>query len=64
MAVALSLKTEVLEDDIPISSRRAAELLRISDRTVRRLAEAGVIRGKRVGRQWRLSKRSVLELRP
>ena len=48
-------------DEIIIPSQVAA-LLKIHVRTVYRLAEEGVIPGNRIGRNWRFSKKNILEL--
>ncbi|MFQ5899806.1 MAG: helix-turn-helix domain-containing protein [Candidatus Methylomirabilia bacterium] len=48
-------------DDI-ITPSQVAALLKIHVRTVYRLADQGVIPGNRIGRNWRFSKTSVLEL--
>lgn len=45
-----------------ITPSQVAALLKIHVRTVYRLAEAGVIPGNRIGRNWRFSKKNVLEL--
>ena len=38
-----------------------AELLQVDERTVRRLAARGELPGRKVGRDWRFSRRSVLD---
>ncbi len=54
------MELEGLEEIItPIE---VASLLRIHVKTVYRLAEQGLIPGKRIGRSWRFRKSSVLEL--
>jgi excisionase family DNA binding protein len=45
-----------------ITPSEVAALLRIHVKTVYRLAEEGLIPGKRIGRSWRFRKSSVLEL--
>ncbi len=45
-----------------ITPNEVAALLRIHVKTVYRLAEEGLIPGKRIGRSWRFRKSSVLEL--
>ena len=50
------------EVDEIITPSQVAALLKIHVRTVYRLAEAGVIPGNRIGRNWRFSKNNVLEL--
>lgn len=45
-----------------IKASQVAALLQIHVKTVYRLAQKGVIPGKRIGRAWRFSKSSVLEL--
>jgi excisionase family DNA binding protein len=49
-------------DDV-ISAQEASELLGLSKRQVTRLAESGQIEGKLLGKQWAISKSSVLELK-
>ncbi len=54
------MELEGLEEIItPIE---VASLLRIHVKTVYRLAEEGLIPGKRIGRSWRFRRSSVLEL--
>ncbi len=45
-----------------ITPIEVASLLRIHVKTVYRLAEDGLIPGKKIGRSWRFRKSSVLEL--
>ncbi len=45
-----------------ITPIEVASLLRIHVKTVYRLAEEGLIPGKRIGRSWRFRKSSVLGL--
>ncbi len=45
-----------------ITPIEVASLLRIHVKTVYRLAEQGLIPGKRIGRSWRFRRSSVLEL--
>jgi len=45
-----------------ITPTEVAALLRIHVKTVYRLAEDGLIPGKKIGRSWRFRKSSVLEL--
>ena len=45
-----------------ITPTEVASLLRIHVKTVYRLAEEGLIPGKKIGRSWRFRKSSVLEL--
>ena len=46
-----------------ISAQEAAEILGLSKRQVIRLAESGQIEGKLLGKQWAISKSSVLNLK-
>jgi excisionase family DNA binding protein len=48
-----------VESDVRISSRRAGQILQIDPRTVRRLAEQGRLEGRKIGGQWRFSKRYI-----
>ena len=50
--------------DVPLSVRRASEMLNVSVRTVQRMAERDELKASKVGKQWRISKRSVLSLLP
>ena len=54
------MKFEGLEEII--TPTEVASLLRIHVKTVYRLAEEGLIPGKKIGRSWRFRKSSVLEL--
>ena len=49
-------------DDI-ISAQAASDILGLSKRQVTRLAESGQIEGKLLGKQWAISKASVLKLK-
>jgi excisionase family DNA binding protein len=53
-----------VRDDVLISTRRAAEILHVSPRTIRRMAESEQLPATTVGGQWRLSKAYVLSLLP
>ena len=48
------------EPDI-LTVEEAAEYLRVSPSTVRRMARTGLLPGVRIGRQWRFSRRQLLE---
>jgi excisionase family DNA binding protein len=39
--------------------KEAAQLLRIAERTLRRLLQAGKMRGYRLGRQWRIPRSDI-----
>jgi excisionase family DNA binding protein len=39
-----------------------AEILRVSERTIYNLLEAGNLRGVRIGRSWRIEKEALAEL--
>ncbi len=54
------MKLEGLEEII--TPAEVASLLRIHVKTVYRLAEEGLIPGRKIGRSWRFRKSSVLEL--
>ncbi len=45
-----------------ITPAEVAELLRIHVKTVYKLAEKGLIPGKRIGRSWRFYRGNILEL--
>jgi excisionase family DNA binding protein len=40
---------------------QAAELLQLSSKTLKRLAQAGRIPGRRVGNQWRFSRHALMD---
>ncbi len=44
------------DDETLMTPREAAEYLRVSLRTIRRHLAAGTIRGRRVGKLWRIRK--------
>ncbi len=54
------MKFEGLEEII--TPTEVASLLRIHVKTVYRLAEEGLIPGRKIGRSWRFRRSSVLEL--
>ncbi len=54
------MKLEGLEEII--TPAEVASLLRIHVKTVYRLAEEGLIPGRKIGRSWRFRRSSVLEL--
>lgn len=45
-----------------LSPREAAQLLRVSERSIRRWVAAGLIRAKRVGRQIRIPRETLEEV--
>ena len=45
-----------------ITPREAAALLRIHVKTLYRLAEEGLVPGKKIGRSWRFRRSTILEL--
>jgi len=55
------LRSKKAVDEV-ITPFQVAALLKIHVKTVYRLAEAGVIPGNKIGRNWRFSKKSVLRL--
>ena len=44
-----------------LNTQEAAELLRVTPRTVKQLAAAGKIPARKVGRGWRFSRAALLE---
>jgi len=49
---------------VVISTKRVSEILQISPRTVRRMAESEQLPATKIGGQWRFSKPHVLALLP
>ncbi|MFV0318262.1 MAG: helix-turn-helix domain-containing protein [Microthrixaceae bacterium] len=47
-------------DEVVLTGTEAAELLRVSVKTVLRLARKGDIPGRKVGREWRFARADVL----
>ena len=44
-----------------LTVEQAAELLQLSGKTLKRLAQAGRIPGRRVGNQWRFSRQALMD---
>jgi excisionase family DNA binding protein len=44
-----------------LTVEQAAELLQLSAKTLKRLAQAGRVPGRRVGNQWRFSRRTLMD---
>ncbi len=51
-----------IEQQKILTVKDAAQYLRVSEMTVLRLAQQGVIRGSKVGRQWRFIREEVMQL--
>ncbi|MBA2630336.1 MAG: helix-turn-helix domain-containing protein [Thermoleophilaceae bacterium] len=53
----------VSSGDLPdvLTVEQAAELLQLSGKTLKRLAQAGRIPGRRVGNQWRFSRQGLMD---
>ncbi len=45
-----------------LTAKEAAELLKFSEATILRFAQQGTIPGKKVGRQWRFTQDTILNL--
>jgi len=60
----LQLQLRSSAGELLISTRRVAEILQISERTVRRMAESDQLAATKIGKQWRFSKAYVLSLLP
>lgn len=45
-----------------LTAKEAAEYLRFSEATILRLANQGAIPGSKIGRQWRFSQETILNL--
>lgn len=52
--------TQVREPDV-LTVEQLAELLQVDAPTVRKLATAGELPGRKLGRQWRFSRQAVLD---
>ncbi|MBI3317267.1 MAG: helix-turn-helix domain-containing protein [Candidatus Omnitrophica bacterium] len=48
--------------DYVMTVKDTALYLRLSEMTILRLAQQGIIPGAKIGRQWRFAKESILEL--
>jgi len=60
----LPLQLRNPQSEVLVSARRVAEILQISPRTVRRMAESGQLAATKIGGQWRFAKSQVLGLLP
>ena len=49
------------DDGDVLNMEEVARLLRVGEQTVRRLAAAGDLPGRKIGRGWRFSRRAVLD---
>ena len=60
----MSFKGRRTVEDLPLvfTAREAAEYLRFSEATILRMARTGRILGVKVGRIWRFSRETVLDL--
>ena len=47
------------EEDKYLTSKEVAELLNISDYTIKRFAREGRIPDRKIGRQWRFSRQEI-----
>jgi len=47
-----------------LSVKEVADLLRIGETSVRRLAASGELPGRRIGKRWRFSREEILALLP
>ena len=55
----LAMRRPQVEGDV-LTLAEAAKLLKLCEKTAGRLAKSGDLPAKRVGNQWRLSRRAVL----
>lgn len=51
----------VKDKDVILTTEEAAELLKVKPITVREWARDGKIQGKKLGRQWRFSKKTLID---
>ena len=52
----------VQKSDEVLTLKQVADYLKVSEITVHRLTQRGVLPGVKIGRQWRFSKQSITEL--
>ncbi len=55
--------THATSGELPdvLTVEQAADLLQLSGKTLKRLAQAGRIPGRRVGNQWRFSRQALMD---
>lgn len=58
-ATTARLASSELPDVLTVE--QAAELLQLSSKTLKRLAQAGRVPGRRVGNQWRFSRQALMD---
>lgn len=51
----------VKDNDVILTTEEAAEFLKVKPITIREWARDGKIQGKKLGRQWRFSKKTLIE---
>lgn len=58
-----STPAHVTSSELPdvLTVEQAAELLQLSGKTLKRLAQAGRVPGRRVGNQWRFSRAALMD---
>lgn len=56
------METSVKENHLVMTVKEAAVYLRLSEMTILRLANQGLIAGAKIGRQWRFSKDAIVGL--
>lgn len=56
------MKTAVKAIPAVMTVKEAADFLKLSEMTILRLANQGIIPGAKIGRQWRFSGESVMDL--
>ncbi len=56
-------RTRATSGELPdvLTVDQAAELLQLSGKTLKRLAQAGRVPGRRVGNQWRFSRQALMD---
>lgn len=56
-------RTHATSGELPdvLTVDQAAELLQLSGKTLKRLAQAGRVPGRRVGNQWRFSRQALMD---
>ena len=56
------MESSVRENRSILTAKEAAEYLRLSEMTILRLANQGLVPGAKIGRQWRFTREAILSL--
>jgi len=60
--LAINVREDPMTEEIVYTILEAANLLKVSDDTIRRLIKSGELDAVKVGNQWRIKKESVDKL--